>query len=169
MCIPLTMCSKCETIQLGMKIPHQVSACPLLRASYCSLCCCKGHFTEDCPDEEVSNARQPQYVEQLIPYSVIEQYKITTLTEIPAPLEKKKAKYLPVLEVEKTPKAIRQILMNYDIQPSGKEKELPKQLMRLAEQLNRKLEFITPIVDEATKQNNTKKKTSSSKKQDTVS
>jgi hypothetical protein len=144
--VPLLMCSKCEKTlgPYALSTPHPVAACPLLRSSYCSVCCSYGHFTDECPDEDVCENREVQYVEQLIPYSLLEQYSITTTTPIPKSSGVKKPRYDPVLEVIDRDKEIRQVLMDYEIVPSGKSKEIRKQLMRLANTIHRKLVFIKP-------------------------
>jgi hypothetical protein len=49
-----------------------------------------------------------------------------------------------VLEVEETDRAIRQVLMNYSIQPSGKMKENRRLLKELSEELQRKLVYLKP-------------------------
>lgn len=48
----------------------------------------------------------------------------------------------PEWEVEDTDKAIRQILMNYSIQPSGKPKENRRLLKQIADEEKRKLVYI---------------------------
>jgi hypothetical protein len=47
--------------------------------------------------------------------------------------------------VEESDKAIRQILMNYSIQPSGKMKENRRMLKQLSEQIGRKLVYLKPV------------------------
>jgi hypothetical protein len=135
------MCSKCQEILIGYAIPHPVTECPLLQSSYCSLCCSYGHLTEQCPDDPTLESRTISYVEQLIPWTLREQYKVTTQTPLGAPHEQI-SKFQPVLKVEKTNKAMRQVLMNYSIQPSGKIKENRRLLKILAENLGRKLEYV---------------------------
>lgn len=83
-------------------------------------------------------------MEQLIPHSLLRRYQITTQT----PLEPTENAYAhphePVLEVEESDKAIRQVLMNYSIQPSGRMKENRRLLKLLSEEIHRKLVYITP-------------------------
>jgi hypothetical protein len=63
------MCRNCEPI-LGRNVKkHDEKECPLMQASYCSICCTKGHFTKRCPnkpasslsdnDKEVPNEKEP--------------------------------------------------------------------------------------------------------------
>lgn len=141
---PLLMCSKCETVLVGFSIPHTVSNCPLLQSSYCSVCCSYGHLTDDCPDYEVLEHRQPKFMEQLIPLSVRQQYKIETHTPLAHRGEGRTIRFEPVLEIEESDKAIRQVLMNYSIQPSGRMKENRRLVKQLADELGRKLVYLTP-------------------------
>ncbi len=138
------MCSKCQDVLIGFSIPHPVSACPLSRATYCSLCNCYGHLTECCPDDDGHECRTIQFVEQLVPYSLLQQYNITSLTPLSNGEIPRKSRFEAVLEVEETDRAIRQILMNYSIQPSGKMKENRRLLKQLSEELGRKLVYLKP-------------------------
>lgn len=135
------MCSKCQDVLIGFSIPHVPKTCPLLRSSYCSVCCSYGHFTEDCPDHEVLEHRVVQFVEQLIPHSLLKKYNITTTTPLNS-YTQAKPKYEPVLEIEETDKAIRAVLMNYSLQPSGKMKENRRMLKQIADEQGRKLVYI---------------------------
>ena len=135
------MCSNCKDVLIGFSISHAASNCPLLRSSYCSVCCSYGHLTEDCPDKEVLKFRKPTYVEQLIPYSLLKQHKITSQTPLPT-TEDRVAKYEPEWEVEDTDKAIRQVLMNYSSQPSGKPKENRRLLKQISDERHLKLVYI---------------------------
>jgi hypothetical protein len=51
--------------------------------AYCGLCSKRGHFHNDCPDVISLRMRKPEYIEQLIPPSLRERYKIQTLTPLP--------------------------------------------------------------------------------------
>jgi hypothetical protein len=53
--------------------------------AYCGLCSKRGHFHNDCPDVISQRMRKPEYVEQLIPPTLRERYKIQTLTRLPYP------------------------------------------------------------------------------------
>ncbi len=138
------MCSYCQDVLIGFAIPHPKNACPLLRSSYCSVCCSKGHLTEECPDREVLETRVVQFVEQLVPYSLIQHYNIKTHTHLHQTNDIRKARFEPVLEVEDTDKAIRAILMNNDIQPSGKMKVNRQKLQQIATDQGRKLVYLKP-------------------------
>lgn len=137
------MCSKCQNVLVGFSISHAVSDCPLLHSSYCSICCSYGHLTDDCPDHEVLQKRRATYVEQLVPPSLLKRYNITTQTPLEYPNEPKERQQ-PVLEIERTDKAIRQVLMNYSIQPSGRMKENKRLIQVLADEIGRKLVYLEP-------------------------
>jgi len=138
------MCSKCQNVLIGFSVPHKVGDCPLLRSSYCSVCCSYGHITDECADYEVLPHRQPEFMEQLVPPSVLQSYKIETRTPLPHTRETRTHRFEPVLEIEESDKAIRQVLMNYSIQPSGRMKENRRLLKQLADELGRKLVYLTP-------------------------
>lgn len=84
-------------------------------------------------------------MEQLLPPSLLRQYKITTKTLLEHPEESRHQPFEPVLEIEETDRAIRQVLMNYDIQPSGRMKENRRLLKQLADELGRKLVYLKPM------------------------
>lgn len=136
------MCSKCQDVLIGFAIPHTPRTCPLLHSSYCSLCCSYGHFTEDCPDDEILDNRVVQFAEQLIPPSLLKKYNVTSRTPVGSYKTETKPKHDPVLEIEESDKAIRAVLMNYSIQPSGKMKENRRLLKVLADEQGRKLVYI---------------------------
>ena len=50
----------------------------------------------------------------------------------------------PLLEVEDSDRAIRQVLMNYSIQPSGRMKENRRLLKQLSDEIGRKLVYLKP-------------------------
>jgi hypothetical protein len=137
------MCSKCENVLIGFSIPHPVSNCPLLHSSYCSVCCSYGHLTDDCPDYEVLQNRRPVFVEQLVSPSLLRRYKIQSQTPLEYS-EEPKQRGETLLEIEETDKAIRQVLMNYSIQPSGRMKENRRLLKQLSEEMGRKLVYLKP-------------------------
>lgn len=81
-------------------------------------------------------------MEQLIPYSLVQAYGITSHTPLAKGRTVQKPKHEAVLEIEDNDRAIRAVLMNYDIQPSGKMKENRRLLKQVADQLGRKLVYI---------------------------
>jgi hypothetical protein len=141
------MCSKCQAYlgKNAIDIPHPPLNCPLMLSAYCSVCCSYGHFTEACPDEEVLQHREVEFVEQLVPYQLLQRYKIKSKTPIASSIvEQKKPKHEPVLEIEESDKTIRQVLMNYGMPISGKMKENRRVLKQVAEDMGRKLVYLKP-------------------------
>jgi len=135
------MCSKCKTVLIGWKGgPHPIKFCPVTQSSYCGICASYGHTVGDCPDDAILKERVPRFVEQLLPASLLLQYDIKTKT--PLPNVTTTVVHEPVLEVKDLDKDIRAILLNHNIQPSGKKKELRHQIKRLADDMKRKLVFI---------------------------
>jgi len=80
-------------------------------------------------------------VEQLVPHSLLQKYNISTRTPVGSYTDAK-PKYEPVLEIEESDKAIRAVLMNYSLQPSGKMKENRRMLKQIADEQGRKLVYI---------------------------
>jgi hypothetical protein len=117
--------------------------CPLSNIYYCSVCCSYGHLTKNCSNYEALRHRQVEFVEQLVPPSLLEHYQVSSQTpltnETLAPLGRPRD-----LEVEDSDKGIRQILMNNDITPSGKMKVNRRLLKQLADQQGRSLIYLTP-------------------------
>ena len=80
-------------------------------------------------------------MEQLIPPTLLRHYNITSKTHLPH-TEPPKSIFDAEWAVEDTDKAIRQVLMNYEIQPSGKPKENRRLLKELADERHLKLVYI---------------------------
>ena len=77
------MCENCKEILIDYRgKAHDIGSCPILSMAYCGLCSKRGHFHSDCPDFLSQRMRKPQYLEQLIPPSYRERYKIQSLTPL---------------------------------------------------------------------------------------
>lgn len=76
------MCSICLSVLQDFSIQHMEQLCPLRNSRYCSYCAQYGHLTKSCPAKPSRMFREPTYLEQLIPYSDLKEYKITTKTPI---------------------------------------------------------------------------------------
>ena len=103
------MCSNCEDILQDFGIEHTVELCPLRNSWYCSYCAMYGHLTKSCPAKPSILFREPAFIEQLIPYSELKQYNITSRTPI-----KRLASYEvepQLLEIKDNDKAILAYLM----------------------------------------------------------
>lgn len=99
------MCSKCKDILQDFDIVHTVTLCPLRNSWYCSYCAIYGHLTKSCPAKPSILFIKPAYIEQLIPYSDLKEYNITTQTPIRAPLLEKE-KEMRLLEIKDNDKVI---------------------------------------------------------------
>ena len=130
------MCDYCKDVLGTCVKKHEAKHCPLKRGSYCCLCASYGHSVKRCPMD--MTYREPQYLEQLIPTSVLEEYKINTntpLTTTREPLIPNKA----VLDYVDEPKAIRSLLKAFGELPKKEERDkgkYNKQLQKMAKKKN---------------------------------
>ncbi len=101
------MCSICHETLQDFGIQHTEALCPLRNSRYCSYCAKYGHLTKSCPAKPSRMFREPAYLEQLIPYSDLKEYNITSKTPI-----KYKTKEEPqqLLEIKDDDKVIRAYL-----------------------------------------------------------
>lgn len=72
----------CNCPLLKIKDEHGSNTCPIAAAMYCSICQTHGHPTMKCPDRASWHYRKPEFVEQLIPSSILSHYNITSKTKI---------------------------------------------------------------------------------------
>ena len=145
------MCTKCQDIIRGCKVKHQPMHCPLMAASYCGICATYGHTTMMCPDTQVLEHRKPEFIEQLIPTSILDAYNIQTTTPLANKDTEMKSRHEPVLEVYDTDKNIRAILMNYNKPIANKSKDNRIRIQKLADELGRKLVYLTPVEETSKK------------------
>jgi len=115
------------------------------------MCASYGHSPSNCPDGVTRAYREPQFVEQLIPPSLMETYGITTRTPLPSnPHPEKATEWL--MEVPETDEALRAALVAAGVKPmicqeKGKKEnreitENKKRLQKVADRLGRKLVFL---------------------------
>ena len=76
------MCSICSDILQDFGVEHTEALCPLRNSRYCSYCAQYGHLTKSCPAKPSRMFREPAYLEQLIPYSDLKEFNITSKTPI---------------------------------------------------------------------------------------
>ena len=111
------MCDICRDIYRS-DTKHGIAACPLRSALFCNVCQTYGHSTFKCPDKATWRVRTPEYIEQLIPPTLLRHHNITSLTPMPhvnpLPME---CQYTPVLEVpiDKTGQYIRATLACHNL------------------------------------------------------
>jgi hypothetical protein len=95
------MCSNCTDILEDFGIEHTIVLCPLRNSWYCSYCAIYGHLTKSCPAKPSILFREPAYIEQLIPYSDLKEYNITTKTPIRTQLIEKEQRLLEIKDSDK--------------------------------------------------------------------
>ena len=95
------MCSNCTDILQDFGIEHTISLCPLRNSWYCSYCAIYGHLTKSCPAKPSILFREPAYIEQLIPYSDLKEYGITTKTPIRTSLLEQEQRLLEIKDNDK--------------------------------------------------------------------
>lgn len=147
------MCDICSGIYHS-DTKHNVSACPVRAAMFCSCCQIYGHSTLKCPDKTAWQTRVPEYMEQLIPPAVRAHHNITSMTPLKANTSPYTTVYPPVLEVpeDKDGKFIRATLASHNL-PSSGVKENKRVLEAFAANiLGKKVVYLQNEVDIAEKQ-----------------
>ena len=81
------MCDDCAKFFKGVSLnpsdlQHNAAECPILAAKFCSVCQIYGHSTLNCQDKAVWQTRRPEYIDQLLPKTIVEQYNIAPMTPI---------------------------------------------------------------------------------------
>jgi len=135
------MCDSCKDVLGKCVKKHEPKHCPLKKGSYCCMCASYGHSVKKCPMD--MSYREPQYLEQLIPTSVLEEYKINTntfLTTAREPLIPNKV-YLDYVD---DPKAIRCLLKAYGELPKKEERDKGKYKAQLQKMAKRKNLILVP-------------------------
>jgi hypothetical protein len=95
------MCSNCKDILEDFGIEHTIALCPLRNSWYCSYCAIYGHLTKSCPAKPSILFRKPAYIEQLIPYSDLKEYNITSQTPIRTSLLEQEQQLLEIKDNDK--------------------------------------------------------------------
>lgn len=95
------MCSNCKDILQDFDIVHTVALCPLRNSWYCSYCAIYGHLTKSCPAKPSILFIKPAYIEQLIPYSDLKEYNITSKTPIKTSLLEQEQRLLEIKDSDK--------------------------------------------------------------------
>ena len=103
------MCDYCRDTLGNLCLQHELKDCPLRKGSYCPICASYGHSIRTCSKELKS---EPEFLEQLIPPSILKANNIQTATPIMSSYKKvwqiKADK--PCIDVPDDPKAIRAFL-----------------------------------------------------------
>ena len=137
------MCENCSKILGKCVAPHYKypDKCPLKTASYCCLCASYGHITINCKQD--TRYREPQFLEQLIPPSLLQQNGIITNTPIIS-TNKKQLTYMikpmvSIIDVIDHPKAIKSVLKTMNAMPKKEERGIhkyKKQMNKVAKERN---------------------------------
>jgi hypothetical protein len=109
------MCDKCAKTLRGLVKPHVAATCPLVKGLYCGMCAVYGHSQANCPDVDAAYYRSPQFMEQLIPPSLLEEYGIKTRTSL-VPLPPVEPT-IPPMYIPDTQESIRAALISMDVKP----------------------------------------------------
>ena len=136
----------CWSTLKGLVKAHEPAFCPLKKGYYCGICAVYGHSPNSCPDSITHLYRQPMFVEQLIPPSVLEEYGITSRTPLkPLPVPESR---VPPMVIPETSEGLRAALISMDVRPKicqaqNVAEELKINKARL-EELGRELVFVDP-------------------------
>ena len=103
-----------------------------------------GHTTIKCPDRDTWHYRKPEFIEQLIPTSILSHYKIDSLTRITSDV-KEHIPYIhgdPVIEIpdDEKGKNIRATLASHNL-PCSSKKEDKRILEEFATMIGKKIEY----------------------------
>ena len=136
------MCDFCSKLYKSEQ--HDPAVCPIRAALFCSICQVHGHTTIACPHRDTWHYRKPEFIEQLIPTSVLNHYNIDSLTPITSGV-KEHVPYIhgdPVIEVpdDEKGKNIRATLASHDL-PCSSKKEDKRILEAFATMIGKKVEY----------------------------
>lgn len=136
------MCDFCSKLYTTEQ--HEPLVCPVRAALYCSICQVHGHTTIKCPDRNTWHYRKPEFIEQLIPTTVLSHYKIDSLTRITSDV-KEHMPYIhgdPVIEIpdDEKGKNIRATLASHNL-PCSSKKEDKRILEEFATMIGKKVEY----------------------------
>lgn len=155
-----TVCTVCRPVLGSLAKRHAPEACPLLKGSYCGMCAVYGHSPATCPDRITRSFRRPQFVEQLIPAGLLEEYGIASCTPLPLTTATKPPPPEAILEIPDTDEALRAAVLAAGGKPmicqeKGKteKKELAenkKRLQKLADAKGQRIVFVASAETVAT-------------------
>jgi hypothetical protein len=136
------MCDFCSKLYKSEQ--HDPTLCPVRGALYCSICQIYGHTTIKCPDRDTWHYRKPEFVEQLIPTSILAHYKIDSLTRITSGVNEH-IPYIhgdPVICIpdDEKGKNIRATLASYNL-PCSSKKEDKRIIEEFSNLIGKKVEY----------------------------
>ena len=95
------MCSICKEVLVGFGVEHTEARCPLRNSRYCANCAKYGHLTTACPAMPSIYFREPAFLEQLIPHTMLKEFGITTMTPIVYNVQEKPQRLLEIKDNDK--------------------------------------------------------------------
>lgn len=139
------MCDYCASLVGSKSEQHDPSLCPVRAALFCSICQTYGHSTIKCPDRDTWHYRKPEFVEQLIPSSILDHYHISSLTKITSGVNEH-IPYIhgdPVIEIpnDEKGKNIRATLSSHNL-PCSSKKEDKRILEEFGKMIGKPVEYI---------------------------
>lgn len=142
----------CNCSRLGLDENHGPNQCPVTASLYCSICQENGHPTLKCPDRATWHYRKPEFIEQLIPISILIHYNIKSLTPIGTPVHEH-IPYIhgePVLEIpyDEDGKNVRATLASYNL-PSSSVKENKRVINEFGDLIGKKVSILGTEVKKA--------------------
>ena len=139
----------CGCSKLTLTENHGPNQCPVDASLFCSICQENGHSTMKCPDRASWHYRKPEFVEQLIPISVLKHYNIKSLTPIGVPRFGDTHEHIPyihgdpVIEIpfDEDGKNVRATLAAYNL-PSSSVKENKRVMNEFGELIGKKVSIV---------------------------
>jgi len=136
------MCDYCSSLYKADK--HDQSLCPVRAALFCSICQVYGHSTMKCPNKATWHYRKPEFIEQLLPQSMLNHYKIESLTPIGSEVNERFPCIHgdPVISVpnDEKGKNIRATLSSHNL-PCSSKKEDKRILEEFGNLIGKKIEY----------------------------
>jgi hypothetical protein len=117
------MCDNCIRILDTNVKKHEKHQCPLKKSSYCCFCSSYGHTPRTC-NKDITY-REPQFLEQLIPSCILEEFDIRTSTKFIS-TRNVITKTKVVIDYIDEPKAIRSLLQAYGDMPKKDDRSKEK-------------------------------------------
>jgi hypothetical protein len=135
----------CGCSKLTINETHGPNECPVDASLFCSICQENGHPTMKCLQRATWHYRKPEFVEQLIPISVLNHYNIKSLTPIASPIHDH-IPYVhgePVIEIpyDEDGKNVRATLAAYNL-PSSSVKENKRVMNEFGELIGKKVSIV---------------------------
>jgi hypothetical protein len=111
------MCDFCKDKFLSIR-EHLFVNCPIRKGTYCCLCACYGHLPRNCAKDKLT--LEPEFLEQLIPPSLLEENGVNTCTNLIT--NKIKTKFPPTqakihLDYIDEPRKIHDLLKTFNDMP----------------------------------------------------